>query len=171
MAAGSRAAGALSHVAGSSLRPTFERMARSYSSIPASKEKYVPSSGTYPKGFKVSGVHAGVKPSNTTKPDLALLVSEQEQNRPCEGAAVFSVARYLAAPVLFTQNVLKQRSEERGVRAVVINSGCANAITGQGGLDDAAKMAQITNQVISDKGNDPLGGETMVMSTGVIGQR
>ncbi len=55
-------------------------------SIPSAKQKYVPTSGTYPKGFLVSGTYVGVKPSNTRFPDLAFIASEE----PCSAAAVFT---------------------------------------------------------------------------------
>lgn len=142
------------------------KLARSYSSgplggaIPPAKLKYVPTSGTYPKGFLASGIFVGVKPGNTSKPDLAILTSD----RPCSAAAVFTKNKFQAAPVTFSRDVLRKRVNA-GLRSVVINSGCANAVTGTGGLEDAAKMAQTTDQRV--------GGEdsTLVMSTGVIGQR
>ncbi|KAK0670844.1 DNA replication factor C-like protein [Cercophora samala] len=137
---------------------------RSYSapssSIPAAKKKYIPSSGTYPLGFQVSGTIVGVKPSNTTKPDLALLTSEV----PCAAAAVFTKNKFQAAPVTFSRALL-QKKGNKGIQGVVINSGCANAVTGKGGLEDAAKMAQAADQCLGQ--ND----STIVMSTGVIGQR
>jgi glutamate N-acetyltransferase / amino-acid N-acetyltransferase len=146
--------------------------ARFYSTVPESKQKYVPSGGTYPKGFKVSGVHAGVKPSNTTKPDLALLVADTgDQEYQCTAHAVFTTARYVAAPVVYTKEALSRTSTTHGVQAVIINSGCANAITGQGGMEDAAKMAQVTKEVVTGGGRSQHDGETLVMSTGVIGQR
>jgi glutamate N-acetyltransferase/amino-acid N-acetyltransferase len=129
-------------------------------SIPPSKKKYVPSSGTYPKGFRAAGIIVGVKPSNTTKPDLALLTSD----RDCAAAAVFTKNKFQAAPVVFSRDLLRRR-KNGGIRSVLVNSGCANAVTGKGGLEDAAKMAAATDQNV--------GGEagTIVMSTGVIGQR
>src|SRR5690349_15541341 len=74
--------------------------------IPASKQKYVPTSGTYPQGFLVSGTHVGVKPSNKTNPDLGFLVSEV----PCGGAAVFTKNKFQAAPVTISRNILNRRS-------------------------------------------------------------
>lgn len=130
------------------------------SSIPAAKAKYVPQSGVYPQGFAASGVHVGVKPGNTTKPDLAILTSD----RACAAAAVFTKNKFQAAPVTFSRRVLQTRKNE-GLRSVVVNSGCANAVTGQGGLQDAQAMARTTDQRV---GSDD---STLVMSTGVIGQR
>ncbi|KAK0735572.1 DNA replication factor C-like protein [Apiosordaria backusii] len=129
-------------------------------SIPAAKKKYIPTTGTYPLGFQVSGTIVGVKPSNTTKPDLALLTSEV----PCAAAAVFTKNKFQAAPVTFSRALL-QKKGNKGIQAVVINSGCANAVTGKGGLEDAAKMAHAADKCLGQ------GDSTIVMSTGVIGQR
>lgn len=130
------------------------------SAIPAAKLKYVPTSGTYPKGFSASGVWVGVKPGNTTKPDLAVVTSD----RPCAAAAVFTKNKFQAAPVTFSRRILESRANS-GLRSVVINSGCANAVTGVGGMEDTASMAKTMDQRV---GSDD---STLVMSTGVIGQR
>ena len=145
--------------------------------MPASKQKYVPTSGTYPKGFLATGIHVGVKPSNRQTPDLALLASEN----PCSGTAVFTKNKFQAAPVTLSRQVLDRRSGE-GIRAIIINSGCANAVTGKGGLDDASSMGRAVdacfqaspeNTPPTQQGqaseSDP--SSTLVMSTGVIGQR
>ncbi|KAJ0426988.1 hypothetical protein BJY00DRAFT_271370 [Aspergillus carlsbadensis] len=149
---------------------TFTRMVkgqvRYYSApvdvaIPASKRKYIPTSGTYPKGFVVSGIHVGVKASNTKFPDLALISSET----PCSAAAVFTTNKFQAAPVQVSKKILDS-SQGQGIRSVVINSGCANAVTGKGGLEDAMNMAAKVDEYtgVAEAG-------TLVMSTGVIGQR
>jgi len=147
---------------------------RSYSApgsgaIPPSKKKYVPTSGTYPLGFLAGATHVGVKPSNISTPDLALIASDQ----PCAGAAVFTRNKFQAAPVTVTRDMLKRRKGE-GVRAVIVNSGCANAVTGRGGIEDAIKMGEETDLCFEKHGDgqsDGLGSRTLVMSTGVIGQR
>ena len=128
--------------------------------IPAAKKKYVPTSGTYPQGFLASGTIVGVKPANTTKPDLALISS----HLPCAAAAVFTKNKFQAAPVTFSRELLARRGNE-GIRSVLINSGCANAVTGRGGLEDASKMAGEADEVVGCSEG------TVVMSTGVIGQR
>jgi glutamate N-acetyltransferase/amino-acid N-acetyltransferase len=133
--------------------------------VPAAKQKYVPTSGTYPKGFLVSGTHVGVKPTNKSTPDLAFLASET----PCAAAAVFTKNKFQAAPVTFSRNMLKRRNNG-GVRAVIVNSGCANAVTGKGGMEDAEKMGEEADRCF-DSPSDGKGGSTIVMSTGVIGQR
>ncbi|KAI1084250.1 DNA replication factor C-like protein [Whalleya microplaca] len=129
-------------------------------SIPAAKRKYVPTSGAYPRGFKVSGTIVGVKPKNTTKPDLAFITSDT----PCAAAAVFTKNKFQAAPVTFSRALL-QEQKNSGLRGVIINSGCANAVTGRGGIEDAEAMAREANKSL---GAD---NATIVMSTGVIGQR
>ena len=134
-------------------------------SIPATKQKYVPTSGTYPQGFLVSGTHVGVKPSNTRFPDLALIASE----KPCSGAAVFTKNKFQAAPVTVSRDTLHSRNGD-GIRAIVINAGCANAVTGEGGLKDAQSMASTVDACFpASSASTP--SSTLVMSTGVIGQR
>lgn len=148
----------------------FARMAkgqvRHYSApldmaIPAAKQKFIPSSGSYPKGFVVSGTHVGVKASNTKYPDLALISSET----PCSAAAVFTTNKFQAAPVQVSKDILATRKGE-GIHSVVINSGCANAVTGKGGVEDAVSMGKTVDECSGLK--EP---STLVMSTGVIGQR
>ena len=130
--------------------------------IPSAKQKYVPSSGIYPKGFLVSGTHVGVKPTNKSFPDLALLYSE----KPCSASAVFTKNKFQAAPVSVSREVLESRQGE-GIRAVVVNSGCANAVTGKCGLHDASSMARTVDECFGSSAPS----STLVMSTGVIGQR
>lgn len=140
--------------------------------IPNSKQKYIPSTGTYPIGFSAGTAHAGVKASNTRFDDIAIFSSD----RPCSAAAVFTQNRFQAAPVTVSRGLLKQGGGT-GVRGVVVNSGCANAVTGKGGLEDAHKMAKAAGEALRQ--DEPLDGRetngddasTLVMSTGVIGQR
>jgi glutamate N-acetyltransferase / amino-acid N-acetyltransferase len=149
---------------------------RSYSApldgaIPANKQKYVPTSGTYPKGFLASGTHVGVKKSNTKNLDLALIASET----PCSAAAVFTKNVFKAAPVVVDREILDRRAGA-GIRAVVVNSGCANAVTGKGGMQDAYAMGKEVDRCFAGEGgvnaeDDGKGSRTFVMSTGVIGQR
>lgn len=139
------------------------QQARSYATagleIPAKKQKYVPSSGTYPLGFQASGVIVGVKPHNTTKPDLALLTSD----RPCAAAAVFTKNKFQAAPVTFSRDLINKTNGK--IQSVIVNSGNANAVTGKRGLEDAVKMSHEADKVTGATDS------TIVMSTGVIGQR
>ncbi|KAK3081209.1 hypothetical protein LTS18_009070 [Coniosporium uncinatum] len=136
-------------------------------SIPPAKTKYVPSSGTYPQGFLASSAHVGVKPSNKSFDDLALITSD----RPCSAAAVFTKNKFQAAPVTVSRDNIKGRNGA-GLRAVVVNSGCANAVTGIGGIEDAKEMGKATDDCFEEQGKEPGGqSSTIVMSTGVIGQR
>ncbi|KAL8907379.1 MAG: hypothetical protein Q9207_001429 [Kuettlingeria erythrocarpa] len=161
-----------SHIIQRAYEVNFSHYIRNYSApvagaIPLSKQKYVPTSGTYPKGFLASGIHVGVKPANTQFPDLALLASET----PCSGAAVFTKNKFQAAPVTVSRQVLEHRSGE-GIRAIIINSGCANAVTGKAGLDDASAMGHAVDACFNPApSSTPGSGSTLVMSTGVIGQR
>ncbi len=134
--------------------------------IPAAKRKYVPNSGTYPQGFLASGTHVGVKASNTQFPDLALIASET----PCSAAAVFTKNKVQAAPVTVSKAALKEHGGE-GFRAIVINSGCANAVTGKGGIKDAIQMSQSVDDCMYSECPGESSTRTLVMSTGVIGQR
>lgn len=138
------------------------------SSIPANKLKYVPTSGTYPKGFLVSGTHVGVKPSNTKNADLAFVVSET----PSYAAAVFTTNKFQAAPVQVSRSMLERRGGA-GIRSIIVNSGCANAVTGKGGIEDATAMDETASACFQQlsAADDGMGSNCIVMSTGVIGQR
>jgi glutamate N-acetyltransferase/amino-acid N-acetyltransferase len=83
-----------------------------------------------PAGFRAAGVACGIKPSGN--PDLALLVCDSEGP---VSAARFADTGTPAAPVLLSQ----ERCTLLGLRAILANSGCANAATGRRGLEDAAK--------------------------------
>jgi glutamate N-acetyltransferase/amino-acid N-acetyltransferase len=135
--------------------------------IPPAKKKYVPTSGTYPLGFKAGSAHVGVKASNTRFDDLALIASDT----PCAGAAVFTTNKFQAAPVTVSRDMLRKRKGD-GIRAVIVNSGCANAVTGRGGIEDAISMSKETDRCFTkDNSEDNQGSRSIVMSTGVIGQR
>ena len=113
---------------------------------------------TSPKGFYAGAIYAGIKKKGDNVLDLGVLFSQA----PCATAALFTKNRIKAAPVVFSQ----QRVPSEKVVAVVANSGCANAFTGEQGLADAAEMAQWT------AGNIGVSPEQVVVaSTGVIGQR
>ncbi|KEQ96769.1 hypothetical protein AUEXF2481DRAFT_72921 [Aureobasidium subglaciale EXF-2481] len=131
--------------------------------IPPNKAKYVPTEGTYPKGFVVGSAHAQVKVSNTKFDDLALIASE----KPCSAALVATQNHFQAAPVSVSKKIMFQH-QSKSIRGVVINSGCANAVTGKGGREDAVRMAKLTHDLLNKHVS---GIRTLVMSTGVIGQR
>jgi glutamate N-acetyltransferase / amino-acid N-acetyltransferase len=117
---------------------------------------------SFPKGFTLTGIHSGVK-KNPEVLDLALVLSTSTQ--PTSAAACFTRNAFKAAPVLVSQEVLKNNGGR--ARAVVVNSGCANAVTGLQGLDDAWAMVKATDSLLGV----PQGNETLVMSTGVIGNK
>jgi len=111
---------------------------------------------TAARGFAACGISAGIKRGR--KPDLALVVS----TAPATAAAVFTRNRVQAAPVLLSSSRVRRGS----ARAVLINSGCANCLTGRAGLEDARR---ITGRVAQQLGIPA--DEVLVASTGLIGRR
>lgn len=107
----------------------------------------------------VSGTYVGVKVTNRGTPDLAFLASES----PCAAAAVFTKNKFQAAPVTASRDTLKRRGNT-GIRAIIVNSGCANAVTGKGDLADAKKMGAVADRCI-DPPTDGKGGNSLVMRT------
>lgn len=107
-----------------------------------------------PQKFQAAGVTCGIKASG--KPDLALFVSDV----PAAMAGVFTTNRVVGAPVIVDR---KRVPAERG-RAVVINSGNANACTGETGLQNAERMTADVAKAIGCSAEDVL-----VCSTGIIG--
>ncbi|KAI9652522.1 MAG: hypothetical protein M1831_006713 [Alyxoria varia] len=139
--------------------------------VPPNKKRFVPSSGNHPVGFLTSSTHVGVKssPGNASSrfPDLSVIASTQ----PCSAAAVFTQNRFQAAPVQVDRRML-QATGGRGIRGIVVNTGCANAVTGAGGVQDAEEMARVAGRSLSQTGGTNKEEEScLVMSTGVIGQR
>lgn len=113
---------------------------------------------TSAQGFSADGVYAGVKTKATGVLDVGVLVSETE----CAAAAVFTTSRFKAASVILGQ----KRLEKGQAQAIVANSGCANAATGQKGMADTISMAEMAASKLGLTAEDVL-----VASTGVIGQR
>ncbi|MFN8061523.1 MAG: bifunctional glutamate N-acetyltransferase/amino-acid acetyltransferase ArgJ [Vicinamibacterales bacterium] len=111
---------------------------------------------TAPEGFRAAGVACGIKASGRL--DVSLVVSD----RPAVAAGVFTTNLAVAAPVTVSKEHLA--ATHGSARAVVTNSGCANACTGRAGLDTARLMAAQAARLI---GCDP--DEVLVASTGVIG--
>ena len=109
-----------------------------------------------PQGFHAAGVACGIKKS--CAPDLALIVSDSDAS----AAAVFTTNRAQAAPVLVSHEHLAKSGGH--ARAVVVNSGCANACTGSDGLAHARAMADLAAREVGC--SSP---EVLVASTGVIG--
>ena len=118
---------------------------------------------TRPKGFRASGVAAGLKASGD--PDVALVVNDGPDST---AAGVFTGNRVKAAPVLWSQQVLKGGI----VRAVVLNSGGANACTGTQGFRDTHATAEHTAAVLRGGAKPMLigAGDVAVCSTGLIGE-
>jgi glutamate N-acetyltransferase/amino-acid N-acetyltransferase len=110
---------------------------------------------TLPAGFRAAGVAAGIKPSGGL--DVGLLVCDRPE---ATSAARFTASGVLAAPVIVT----KERAHLHALRAVVVNSGNANAATGRPGLDEAARM-QGAGGVAAGVPTE----QVAVASTGVIG--
>ena len=106
------------------------------------------------RGFKAAGVGAAIKYKG--RRDVALLVADV----PCSAAAVFTTNAVAAAPVLYDRKAVKCGRAQ----AILANSGCANACTGEAGYDAAEVSAQFT---AAELGIDP--GLVLVASTGVIG--
>jgi glutamate N-acetyltransferase / amino-acid N-acetyltransferase len=111
---------------------------------------------TYPKGFRAAGITAGFKPSG--RPDLALLVADDGAT----AAGVFTTNAFAAAPV----RLCRERLVDGRARAVVVNSGQANAGTGPDGEDDA----YVTSAALA-RALDAPAEEILPCSTGVIGAR
>ncbi|WP_127503249.1 bifunctional glutamate N-acetyltransferase/amino-acid acetyltransferase ArgJ [Actinoplanes solisilvae] len=118
---------------------------------------------THPKGFRASGVAAGLKPNGNT--DVALVVNDGPD---FTAAGVFTGNRVKAAPVLWSQQVLKGGI----VRAVVLNSGGANACTGSQGFRDTHATAEHAATVLRGGPKPQLvgAGDVAVCSTGLIGE-
>jgi glutamate N-acetyltransferase/amino-acid N-acetyltransferase len=108
-----------------------------------------------PRGFLASGVRAGIRKK---RPDVALIVAEGGAN----AAAVFTRNRFLAAPVVLAKSALKTSGGR--VRGVVVNAGCANAITGPAGMAAARRVQQRAAELLSCPKD-----EIFLASTGVIG--
>ena len=113
-------------------------------------------------GFRAAGIAAGIKASGAL--DLALVVNEGPDDA---AAAVFTRNQVKAAPVLWTRQVLRTGT----LRAVILNSGGANACTGPGGFADTHATAEAVAAALSDWGTEIGAIEVAVCSTGLIGDR
>ncbi|WP_286181024.1 bifunctional ornithine acetyltransferase/N-acetylglutamate synthase [Bacillus sp. ISL-37] len=108
-----------------------------------------------PKGFRCGGVHAGLR---YTKLDLGMIVSE----KPASCAAVYTTSHFQAAPLVVTQQSI---AKEKVLQAIVVNSACANACTGEQGYQDALKMRSLAAAKMGIPEH-----HVAVASTGVIGE-
>lgn len=109
---------------------------------------------TFAKGFTAAGVKAGIKKSGNL--DVAVIYTKTK----AAVAGTFTQNKVAAAPVYVSKEVVATGT----AHAIVANAGCANACTGQQGLDDAHKMAQIAADELGVNADD-----VIVGSTGVIG--
>ena len=116
---------------------------------------------TAAQGFRALGIAAGIKPSG--RRDLAIIVNDGPSDA---AAAVFTSNRFPAAPVLWSRQVITDGS----ARAVIVNSGGANACTGPEGFADSHTMAERTAAALQAGGRDIGAGEVLVCSTGLIGE-
>lgn len=143
----------------------FSTSSQLMSSDPLSKvQRFTlePSAVKFPHGFLATGLHCGVK-KDPSRLDLAVIISD----RPCSAAGSFTRNAFVAAPVTVSKEVL---AKGKGIaRGIVINSGCANAVTGTQGLKDARAMSDKLDSFLSES-TSSTGFGTLVMSTGVIGQ-
>jgi glutamate N-acetyltransferase/amino-acid N-acetyltransferase len=117
---------------------------------------------TAPAGFRAAGISAGIKASGAL--DLGLVFNEGPDY---SAAAVFTTNKIRAAPVLWTQQVMTTGR----LRAVVLNSGGANACTGPLGFQDTHATAEAVAAALSDWGSETGAIEIAVCSTGLIGDR
>jgi len=107
------------------------------------------------QGFKASAVYAGLKKKKAL--DLALIYSEKKAT----ASGVFTTNKVKAAPVLVTREHISTGK----ARAVIANAGCANACTGEPGLENARRTAELVAEALGIQAE-----EVLVASTGVIGQ-
>ena len=117
---------------------------------------------TAPAGFRAAGIACGIKVSGAR--DLALVFNEGPDYA---AAGVFTRNKVKAAPVLWTQQVLTTGQ----LRAVILNSGGANACTGPAGFQDTHATAEAVAAALSDWGTETGAIEVAVCSTGLIGDR
>lgn len=108
-----------------------------------------------PRGFKFVGINCGIK---KCKKDLAIAYSEKE----CTAYGMFTTNVVKAAPVIYDKELLARNP--KGIRAIVVNSGNANACTGEGGMKNTLKMAKKVAEKLGFTQDSVL-----VSSTGVIG--
>lgn len=110
---------------------------------------------TTPKGFRTAGIHAGVK---RKRKDLGVIVCETV----ADAAAVYTLNQIQAAPITVTKETVKKANK---IQAVIVNSGNANACTGNQGMQDAYEMQKVTADTFNVQQE-----HVAVASTGVIGE-
>jgi glutamate N-acetyltransferase / amino-acid N-acetyltransferase len=118
--------------------------------------KVVSGGVTAPKGFKAGSVYCGLKRSIKNH-DIGIITSE----KPCKAAALFTTNQIVAAPIRYSRMIVKKGN----VRAIVVNSGNANACTGKRGYKDTETMARLTAKHLNISPD-----KVIVASTGIIGR-
>ncbi|MEO0446447.1 MAG: bifunctional ornithine acetyltransferase/N-acetylglutamate synthase, partial [Verrucomicrobiota bacterium] len=112
-----------------------------------------------PKGFSSAGIACGIKEPSSPKKDLALILSEV----PCQAAGVFTRNKVSAAPIHLCKQHL-QKGASSTARAILVNSGNANACTGKQGDEDARAMAELAAETVGCQSH-----QIFIASTGIIG--
>ncbi len=113
---------------------------------------------TLAPGFRTAAMACGLKPSGNL--DLALVAADG----PCSAAGVFTTNRVKAAPVLYNQATLTENAGS--IRAVLTNAGNANACTGEQGMANTRRMAELAAYALRCQPD-----EVLILSTGVIGRQ
>ncbi len=116
----------------------------------------VPGGITVPKGYRAGAVHCGIKHTTASRVDLAMVYSEEA----AVGAGTFTANRIKAAPVKVSMTHLRGGE----IRAIIVNSGNANACTGLGGIEHAKAMVKATATALGLRER-----QVMICSTGRIG--
>jgi glutamate N-acetyltransferase/amino-acid N-acetyltransferase len=134
---------------------TVEYEIKNTGESPAARYKEISGGIAAPQGFRAAGVHCGIK---VAKKDLGLIISDV----PACGSAVLTQNKVQAAPIRVVKEQLNQSHTFRGI---VVNSGNANACTGDRGMRDAWEMVDATAAVLGVSRS-----EILPASTGVIGE-
>lgn len=128
------------------------------SPIPSNKQRFVPTSGTYPRGFLLGSTNVGIKPAGKFEPDLILVASEYSS---C-GAVVFpKTTRYPAASVTSSKDTVG-KTKGRGIRGVIAHSGGTADYTDE----DTARMSREAGNFISGEIGEEGGSSVLVMVRG-----
>ncbi len=124
--------------------------------IPCQKPLTLLMSITVPQGFRLAGVHCGIK-SDRAKNDLTLVVADS----PCAAAGVYTTNLFFSPSVALN----RAKTPFGGFRVLVANSGNANACTGDRGMQDAQRMARLAANACGAEES-----EALILSTGIIGE-
>lgn len=136
--------------------------------IPPSKEKFVPTSGTYPKGFRIGSINVGIEPATKSQPDLVLLASDI----PSNGAAVFSDSKWReSAPSIIVSKEIVKRTKGEGLRGVIASSWCSNLFAREKGPEDSLRMSTEASKYVSGNKYTEADSSMLVMHTGWFGER